>query len=118
MGEIQGLAKGNRAIQNHKKGTEITDENRERHGPLFERLCVEHLIEEREQRAQNREPKALPCQSGCWKDDNERERHKKEQHCMEKHTICSIFEKLSACAPLQGHLGATQERHCQNNEKL
>jgi len=78
VGEIQGLAKGDRAIQNHKKGTEIANENGKRNGPLFERLCVEHLIEEREQRAQNREPKALPCQSGCWKDDNECECHKEE----------------------------------------
>ena len=32
--------------------------------------------------------------------------------------IRSVFEKLSARAPLQGHLGATKQRHCQNNEKL
>ena len=118
MGEIQGLAKGDCAIQNHKKGAEIANEDGKRNGPLFERLCVEHLIKEREQCAQNGKPKALPRQRGCWKDDNERECHKQKQHRMKKHTIRSVFEKLSARAPLQGHLGATQERHYQNNEKL
>ena len=78
MGEIQGLAKGDRAIQNHKKGAEIANEDGKRNGPLFECLRVEHLIEERKERTQNREPKALPRQRGCWKDDNECECHKEE----------------------------------------
>ena len=118
VGEIQGLAKGERTIKNDKKGTEIANENGERHGPLFERLRIKNLIEEREQCAQNGEPKALPRQECRWENDNERECHKEEQHCVEKHAICSVFEKLSARAPLQGHLGATQKRHYQNNEKL
>jgi len=37
---------------------------------------------------------------------------------VEKHTIRSVLEKLSTRAPLQGHLGATKQRHYQNNEEL
>ncbi|MBO7274630.1 MAG: hypothetical protein J6V22_07215, partial [Clostridia bacterium] len=88
------------------------------HGPLLERLRVEHLIAKREQRAQNREPKTAPRKPCRWKNDNEREGNKEEQHCVKKHAICPILEKLSARAPLQGHLRATEQRHCQNNEKL
>ena len=118
MREIQGLAKGDRAIQNHKKGAEIANEDCERNGALFKCLRVEHLIEKRKERAQNRKPEALPRWSRCWKDDNERECHKEEQHCVKQHAIRSVFEKLSARATLQGHLGASQERHCQNDEEL
>ena len=118
MREIQGLAKGDRAIQNDEKCAKIANENGKRNRALFEGLRVEHLVEKRKERAQNREPKALPRQSRCWKDNNERECDKEKQHRVKKHAICSIFEKLSARATLQGHLGATQERHYQNNEKL
>ena len=107
MGEIQGLAKSDGAIQNHKKGTEIANEDGEGDRSLFECLRVEHLIEKGKERAQNRQPKSLPRQSRRWENDNERQGYKEEQHCMEKHAICSVFEKLSARAALQGHLGAT-----------
>ena len=118
MGEIQGLAKGDCTIKNHKKGAEIANEDGERHGALFECLRVENLIEKSEQCAQNGEPKALPRQECRWENDNEREGNKEKQHCVKKHAICSIFEKLSARAPLQGHLGATKQRHDENNKKL
>ena len=118
MGKIQSLAKGERTIKNDKKGAKVANEDGERHGPLFERLRIKNLIEERKQCAQNGEPEALPRQECRWKNDNERECHKEEQHCVKKHAICSVFEKFSARAPLQGHLGATKQRHDENNEKL
>ena len=37
---------------------------------------------------------------------------------MKKHTIRSVLKKFSARATLQGHLGATQERHYENKTYL
>ena len=118
MGEIQGLAKGDCAIKHHKKGAEVANEDGEGNGALFECLRIEHLIEECEQRAQNGETDALPRQACRWENDYKRECDKEEQHCVEQHAICSVLKKLSARAPLQGHLGAAQERHYENNKKL
>ena len=118
MGKIQGLAKGDRAIENHQKSAKAANKDGERHGAFFEGLRVKDLITEGKQCAQNREPKALPSQCGGWENNYQCECHKQKQHCVEQYAICPVLKKLSARAPLQGHFGAPEKRHCQYNKKL